>query len=124
MEAALNHNTGKGTVITGAAHNDLTQPTEDTATYRTMTLLSSHIAGDSNTEGLQVINPAITVDHIHDHPTDVQDMNLTDQDSYSRRLRRRLYPKRNIEGKIEDPHTDYSSNDHSSDSGEDCNPLN
>ena len=38
---------------------------------------------------------------------------------------RRPHPKKNMKVKIEDPHTDYySSNDHSSNSGEESDPLN
>ena len=46
-------------------------------------------------------------------------------DSYSSRTRRRPHPKKNMEVKIEDPHTDhYSLDDHSSESGEESDPLN
>ena len=38
-----------------------------------------HIAYHPNIKALQVTNPQIAVDHILDHPIDLQDMNLTDQ---------------------------------------------
>ena len=63
----------------GAAHDDLTQPTEDTFTDLTMTHCTGHIANHPNIEALQVIGPEVTVDHIHDHLMDFQGMNLTDQ---------------------------------------------
>ena len=44
-----------------------------------MTHHIGHIADHPNMEALQVIDPKMTVDHIHDHPTDLQDMNLADQ---------------------------------------------
>ena len=44
-----------------------------------MTHHIGHIADHPNIEALQVINPKIAVDCIHNHPTDLQDMNLTDQ---------------------------------------------
>ena len=79
IEAALDHNTGIDTATTGAVHYDLIQPTEDTATDLAMKLHASHIADHPNTEAPRVIDPEIAVDHIHDHPIDLQDMNLTDQ---------------------------------------------
>ena len=71
IEATLDHNTRIDTTTTGAVYDDLTQPTEDTATYLTMTHHTGHIASHPNIEAL----PEITVDHIHDHPIDLQGMN-------------------------------------------------
>ena len=40
-------------------------------------------------------------------------------------MRRRSHPKTNMKVKTDDPHTDYySSDDHSSDSREESDPLN
>ena len=64
---------------TGAAHNNLTQPIETTAIDLTATHHTDHIADHPHIEALQVIDPEITVDHIHDHPIDLQAMNLADQ---------------------------------------------
>ena len=58
---------------TEVAHNNLAQPTEDTATDLAMTHHIGHIAA------LWVIDPKITVDHTHDHPTNLQGMNHADQ---------------------------------------------
>ena len=69
----------RDTTTTGAVHDNLAQPTDDAVTNLTMTLHTGHIADHSNIEALQVINPEITVDHIHDHPVDLQNMYLTDQ---------------------------------------------
>ena len=79
IEATLDHNTRTDVTTAGAAHNDLTQPTEDAATDLTMTHHTDHIADHPHIEVLQVIGPEITVYHINDHPTDLQDMNLTNQ---------------------------------------------
>ena len=79
IEATLDHNTGIDTTNTGVAQCDLTQSTGDRATDLTMTHHTSYIANHLNIKALQVINPEITVDHIHAHPTDLQGMNLTDQ---------------------------------------------
>ena len=68
IEAALDHNTKIDTTTTGAVHDNLTQSTEDTATDLTMTFHTSHIADQPNIKALQVIDPEIVVDHIHDHP--------------------------------------------------------
>ena len=51
------------TTITEAAHDDLAQPTEDTATDLTVTHLTDHIAGHSNIEALPLINPEIILCH-------------------------------------------------------------
>ena len=65
IETTLDHNTGKGTVTSEVAHDDLTYPTEDTATDLTMTLLTGHIADHhKHHEAPQVINSVITAGHI------------------------------------------------------------
>ena len=79
IEATLDHNTGIDATTTGAAHNDLTQLTEGTVTDLAMTHCTSHNTDHPNIEALQVIDPEITVGHIHDCPTDLQGMKLTDQ---------------------------------------------
>ena len=79
IEATLDHNTGIRAATTRAVHNDLTQPTEDTAIDLAMTHHIGHIANHPNIKGLQVIDPGIAVDHMHDHPTDLQDMKLINQ---------------------------------------------
>ena len=61
---------------------------------------------------------------MHDHPTDLPRHESCQMTSHSSRTRR-PHPKKNMKVKIEDPHTDYyGSDDHSSDSGEDPDPLN
>ena len=77
IEATLDCNTEIDATTTGTVHNDLTQPTEDTAADLSMTNHTGHITDHRNFKDLQVINPEITVDHIHDHPIDPQDMNPT-----------------------------------------------
>ena len=79
MEASLDHNTRIDAITTEAAHDDLTQPTEDTATDLTMTHCTSHIADRLHITALWVIDPQITVGHTHDHPTNLQGMNHADQ---------------------------------------------
>ena len=79
IEATLDHNTEVDVTTTGAVHDDLTQPTEDTATDLAMTHHTNHITDHPNIEALQVINPEITVGHIYKHPTDPQGMNCADQ---------------------------------------------
>ena len=73
------NNTRIDSTTTGAPHDDLTQPPEDMATDLAMTHCTGHIANYSNIEALQIIDPEITVDHIHNHPTNPQGMNLTNQ---------------------------------------------
>ena len=79
IEATLDHNTGIDAATTGAAHDNLTPPIEATATDLTMTHHTDHITDHPHIEALQVIDPEITVDHIHDHPTDLQGTNHVDQ---------------------------------------------
>ena len=68
------------TANTGTAHNDLTQSTEATATTIDLTTTHhiDHNTVPHNIKALQVINPEITVGHIHDHPTDLQGMSVLD----------------------------------------------
>ena len=90
-----------------------------------MTHHINHITDHPDIEALQVINPAITVGHIHNHPTYLPRHESCRSSSQSSGTRRKLHPKKNMRVKIEDPHTDYySCDDHSSDSGEDFDPLN
>ena len=62
-----------------SSSTDLTQPTEDAATDLAVTLHTGHIADHPKIEALQVINSKIAVDHIHNHPIDLQDINLANQ---------------------------------------------
>ena len=79
IEASVDCNTETDAPTTGAVHDGLTQPTEDTATDLTLILHTSHITDHPNIKAPQFINLKITVDHIHDHPINLQDMNLTNQ---------------------------------------------
>ena len=79
IETALDHNTRIDAATTEAAHNNLTQPTGDTATGLSITHHTGHIADHPHIPALWVINPKITVGHTHDHPTDSQGMNHADQ---------------------------------------------
>ena len=78
IEATLDHNTGIDSATTEAAHDDIAQPTEDAATDLTVTHCTSHIADHPHITALWVIDPEITVDHTHDHPTDLQGINHAD----------------------------------------------
>ena len=62
-----------------AAHDNLNQHTEDTATDLTMTHYTSHISDHPHITALQVINLKIIVGHTHDHPTNLQGMNNADE---------------------------------------------
>ena len=73
IEATLDHNIKIDVATMGAAHDNLTQSTEATAT--TIDLMATHHIGHiavlHNIKALQVIDPEITVGLIHDHPTDL-----------------------------------------------------
>ena len=79
IEAALGHNTQIDAAITEAAHDNITPPTEDTATDLTVTPLTDHITDHPNTEALEATDPNITVGHTHDHPIGLQSINHNDQ---------------------------------------------
>ena len=79
IEATLGHNDRIDAATRGAAHGDLVPPIEATAIDLTMKHCMNHIADHPHIETLQVISPEITVGHIHEHPTDLQDMNHIDQ---------------------------------------------
>ena len=79
IEATLDHNTWIDTDTTEAAHDDLTQPTEDTARDLNVSHCTDHIMDHPQITALQVIDPKITVDHTHNCPTDLKGMNYTDQ---------------------------------------------
>ena len=79
IEATLDHNTGIDTATTELAHNNLSQPTEDTATDLTVTHCTGHITDHPHITTLWVINPEITVGHTHDYLTSHQGMNQADQ---------------------------------------------
>ena len=79
IEATLDHNTRIDAAITKAAHNDLNQPTEDTARDLAMTHCTNHITDHPHTTALWVIGPEIAVGHTHYHPTNLQCMNDADQ---------------------------------------------
>ena len=79
-EATLYHNTEIDETTTGAIHDDFAQPTEDTAAdLNHDTLHQLHCQIISTSKALQAIDLEITVDHIHDHSNDLQDINLTIQ---------------------------------------------
>ena len=57
----------------------LTQPTEEAAIDLTMTHCTGHIADHPHITVLLVIDPKIAVDHTHNHPINLQDMNHAHQ---------------------------------------------
>ena len=98
---------------------------EDTPTDLTVTHHTNHIADHPNIKahlGYQ------SRDHSRPHSRPSYRSSRHEShgsNSYSSRVRRRPHPKKNMKVKIEDPHTDYNnSDDHSSDSREELDPLN
>ena len=69
IEAALDCNIEIDAAITEAAHDNLTPPTENTATDFIMTHLIDHIVDHLNIKPLQAIDPNIIEGHTHDQPT-------------------------------------------------------
>ena len=62
----------------GAAHDNCTSLIEATAINLTVTHQIYHIADHPHIEVLQLINPEITIDHTHNHPTNLQDRTHTE----------------------------------------------
>ena len=78
-EVIQGHNTEIDAAIIGVAHNDCAPHIEATATDLTVTHHIDHTADHSHIEVLQPTNPGITVDHIPNHPTNLQGRTHTDQ---------------------------------------------
>ena len=78
-EATQGHNTGINAVTTGAAHNAHALPIEVIGINLAMTYHINHITDHPHIEDLQLTTPKITVDHSHDHPTNLQGEIHTDQ---------------------------------------------
>ena len=122
---ALDHNIGTDAATTGAAYDDLAsahrgnrhRPHHDT-------LHQSHHWSSEHWWSLGYWS--LDCSRSHSQPSYRSSRHKSCRsDSYSSRMRRRPHPKKNMKVKIEDPHTDYySSNDHSSGSGEESDPLN
>ena len=123
-EATLGPNIGIITATLEVAHNAHAPHVEITAINPAVTHHTNHITDHPHMEVLQLTTPEITVDHTHDHPTNLQGTTCTDHihipgDHEANHTSRRTRVK------IEDPHIDYySSDEHSSDSGEEANHLN
>ena len=66
------HNTGIDAATIGAAQNDHTPTIEATTIDPTMTHHIDHLADYPHIEVLKLNNPEITVDHTHNHPTNLQ----------------------------------------------------
>ena len=121
IEAIPDHDIGIIATITGVAHNAQVPHTRVIAIDPTMTHHINHTTDHSCTEAHHHTNPETKVTHIHVHPTNPQDEvtighTHTPVDHDTNHITR---------VKIEDPHTDYySSDDHSSDSGEETDHLN
>ena len=77
-EATQGHSTGINAATTGATHDNYTPPIEATAIDPAMTHHTDNITDYPHIEVLQLINPEITVDHSHDHPTNLQGRTHTD----------------------------------------------
>ena len=79
MEATKGHNIRIITATTGAAHNAHTPPIEVTAIDLSMTHHIDLIADHPHIEDLLLTTPEITVDHTHDHATNLPGETHTDQ---------------------------------------------
>ena len=79
-EATLNHNNGTGTASIEAAQDNPIQHTRDTVTGHAVTHHTSYTAKPSHTTAHQTTALRITVDHIHDFPTNCQNIVHTKKD--------------------------------------------
>ena len=78
-EATHGHSIRIITATTEAAHNIHAPPIQVTAIDPTMTHPADHIMDHPHIEVLQLTTPEIVVDHVHDHPTNLQGETHTDQ---------------------------------------------
>ena len=73
-EATPDHNKGTGTAATEAAQGDPIQHTKATVTEPTMTQYTGHTTDHPHTAVQQVTTLRTTLDHVHAHPTDHQNI--------------------------------------------------
>ena len=78
-EATQGHNTRINAATNGAAHNAHAPPIEATAINLTATHHINHTTVHPHIEVLQLTTPEITLDHAHDHLTNLQGKTCTDQ---------------------------------------------
>ena len=122
-EATQGHNNGINAATTGATHDDHTPHIEVTAIDLAMTHHIGHITDHPHKEVLQLTNPQITAESIHDHPIDLQGRTHTDQVHMPACHKENHTSGRTWGWKLK-IHTDYSSSsDHSNDSGEEYDHL-
>ena len=76
-EGASDPNKGMGTATIEAAQGDPIQHTEATITEPTMTCLTGHTADHPHITAYQVTALRTTVDHVHIHSTDHQNIMST-----------------------------------------------
>ena len=123
-EATPDHNNGTGTSAIIATHDDPIQHIKDTATGPAMKYHTGHTATPLHTTAHQATTVGITVDCTPNHLTDCQNIVHTKKGSYSSgsyssQGNQKSHLRRNTKVQIEEPQLDYySSDDHSTDSGE------
>ena len=123
IEAAPDHNTRTCTAILEAAQDDPIQHIKDTVTGLAMIQHTCHTANPPHTTVHQATTHRTAADHTCDHPTDCQSIVHTRKNhslgSYSNQGNQWSHLRRNMKDKIEEQPSDYySSDDHSTDLGE------
>ena len=124
-EATPGHNIQIIAATQGVVHDALTPDIGITVIEPAMTHHTDLIIDHPHIEVSQLTTPEITVDHIHIHPTNPQDKICIGHTCTPADHEANHTTRKNPRVKIEDPHMDYySSDDHSSDSGEEADHLN
>ena len=122
IEAILGHDIGIIRTNPGVAHNSHIPDTGVIATDPTVICHINPTTDHLHTEVHHHTTPETKVTHIHIHPINPQDEIHI---GHTHTPQSKPHHKRNTRMKIEDPHVDYySSDDHSSDSGEETDHLN
>ena len=120
-EATCSHHIRIIAATTGAAHDAHTPPIKVTAINPAVAHYTNHITGHPHIEVLQLTTPEITVDHKPSYKSSKQDLHR----SHSSRSQGKPHLKKNPGVKVEDPPMEYySSDEHSTDSGEEVSHLN
>ena len=128
-EATPEHNNGSGTAAIEVTQDYCNQHMKDTVADPTVTHHTSHTANPPHTAAHWATVLRTTVDHIHIHPTDHQNIihkrGSCSSRSYSNWGTQKLHLKMNREVQIEEPPLDYyTSEDNSTNLGEESESLN
>ena len=110
IEATLGHYVGTDTTTTGVANDDLTQSTETTATTIDLATVTHHINHIIVLHNIRNSSGYRDQSRLHSWPSYRSSRHESHRSSsWSSRMKKKSYPKKNMKVKIDNPHTDYYS---------------